>query len=41
VVDSLENVANAIDQAGVEMIGSGARSEGSGRGVRLIERQQP
>ena len=41
VVDSLEKVANAINDAGVELIGSGARSEGSGRGVRLIERKQP
>ena len=41
VVDSLEKVANAISDAGVELIGSGARSEGSGRGVRLIERKQP
>lgn len=39
VVDSLEKVANAINQAGVELIGSGARSEGEGRGVRLIERK--
>ena len=38
VVDSLEKVVNAINQAGVELIGGGARSEGSGRGVRLIER---
>ena len=41
VVDSLEKVANAINDAGVELIGSGARSEGSGRGVRLLERKQP
>jgi hypothetical protein len=41
VVDSLEKVTNAINLAGVELIGSGARSEGSGRGVRLFERKQP
>jgi predicted transcriptional regulator len=38
VVDSLEKVVNAINRAGVELIGNGARSEGEGRGVRLIER---
>lgn len=38
VVDSLEKVVNALNQSGVELIGSGARSEGVGRGVRLIER---
>lgn len=39
VVDSLDKVANAINAAGVELIGAGARSEGSGRGVRLLERK--
>jgi len=39
VVDSLEKVVNAINAAGVELIQAGARSEGSGRGVRLLERQ--
>jgi hypothetical protein len=41
VVDSLDKVANAINEAGVELIGSGARSEGTGRGVRLIGRGDP
>lgn len=39
VVDSLEKVVNAINEAGVELIAHGARSEGAGRGVRLIERK--
>lgn len=39
VVDSLEKVLGAINGAGVELIGSGARSEGAGRGVRLFERK--
>jgi len=38
VVDSLEKVVNAINAAGVELIGNGAPSEGQGRGVRLIAR---
>jgi predicted transcriptional regulator len=38
VVDSLEKVVNAINEAGVELIAAGARSEGTGRGVRLLER---
>lgn len=38
VVDSLEKVVNAVNEAGVELIAAGARSEGSGWGVRLIER---
>jgi predicted transcriptional regulator len=37
VVDSLEKVVTALNGAGVELIGTGARSEGAGRGVRLIE----
>lgn len=39
VVDSLDKVVRAINEAGVELIAAGARSEGAGRGVRLIERQ--
>ncbi|WP_332698368.1 MULTISPECIES: helix-turn-helix domain-containing protein [Alphaproteobacteria] len=39
VVDSLEKVVNAINAAGVELIAGGARSEGEGRGVRLLERK--
>ncbi len=38
VVDSLEKVVNAINEAGVELIAAGARSEGAGRGVRLLDR---
>lgn len=38
VVESLEKVVNAFNAAGVELIGPGARSDGQGRGVRLIER---
>lgn len=37
VVDSLEKVVNAINDAGVELIAGGTRSEGTGRGVRLID----
>jgi len=39
VVDSLDKVVKAINEAGVELIAAGARSEGAGRGVRLIERR--
>jgi transcriptional regulator with XRE-family HTH domain len=39
VVDSLEKVVNALNAAGVELIASGARSEGTGRGVRLLEKR--
>ena len=35
VVDSLTKVVEALDHAGVELIGEGARSDGRGRGVRL------
>ncbi len=35
VVDSLTKVVDALDLAGVELIGEGAKSEGRGRGVRL------
>lgn len=38
VVDSLEKVSNALATQGVELIAPGSRSEGSGRGVRLIGR---
>lgn len=41
VVDSLEKVVQAFAEAGVELIGEGAPSQGLGRGVRLIERRQP
>jgi predicted transcriptional regulator len=36
-VDSLVKVVEALDGAGVELIGEGAASTGSGRGVRLKE----
>ncbi len=38
VVDSLEKVMTALSKAGVELIVEGAPSQGTGRGVRLIDR---
>lgn len=38
-VDSLTRVVEALRDAGVELIGEGARSESGGRGVRLCEPQ--
>ena len=35
VVDSLMKVVEALDRAGIELIGEGAQSSGQGRGVRL------
>jgi predicted transcriptional regulator len=35
VVDTLVKVVEALDRAGVELIGEGAASVGAGRGVRL------
>jgi len=35
IVDSLMQVVEALNQAGIELIGDNARSEGGGRGVRL------
>jgi predicted transcriptional regulator len=35
VVDSLTKIVEALDRAGVELIGEGAVSSGGGRGVRL------
>jgi hypothetical protein len=35
VVDSLAKVVEALDLAGIELIGDGARSPLGGRGVRL------
>lgn len=35
VVDTLTKVVEALDRAGVELIGENASSHGSGRGVRL------
>lgn len=37
VVDSLTKVVDALNLAGIELIGEGARSAGGGRGVRLRE----
>lgn len=34
-VDSLMKLVTALDNAGVELIGEGATSQGGGRGVRL------
>ena len=34
-VDSLTKLVSALDKAGVELIGEGAASQASGRGVRL------
>lgn len=34
-VDSLMKLIHALDAAGIELIGEGAASQGSGRGVRL------
>ena len=34
-VDSLVKLVDALDKAGIELIGEGAVSEGAGRGVRL------
>lgn len=35
VIDTLTKVVEALQAAGVELIGENARSEGNGRGVRL------
>ncbi|MBK4216834.1 helix-turn-helix domain-containing protein [Paracoccus caeni] len=37
VVDSLTRVIEALDAAGIELIGDGATSQTGGRGVRLKE----
>ena len=37
VVDSLVKVVGALENAGIELIGEGAGSTGTGRGVRLRE----
>ncbi|WP_265519733.1 helix-turn-helix domain-containing protein [Nitratireductor luteus] len=37
VVESLTKIVEALDRAGVELIGEGAQSLGGGRGVRLKE----
>ena len=35
VVDTLTKIVEALDRAGVELIGEGVQSQGAGRGVRL------
>ena len=35
IVDTLTKVIEALNAAGVELIGENARSDGGGRGVRL------
>jgi predicted transcriptional regulator len=35
IVDSLMKVVNALDRAGIELIGERARSDSGGRGVRF------
>ncbi len=35
VVDSLTKIVEALDRAGVELIGEGVQSTGGGRGVRM------
>jgi len=40
VVESLTKIVEALDQAGVELIGEGAVSLGGGRGVRFKEPAQ-
>jgi len=37
VVDTLTKVVEALNAAGIELIGDNAKSEGGGRGVRLKE----
>lgn len=37
IVDSLNKVVDALNAAGIELIGDGAQSMGGGRGVRLRE----
>ena len=41
VVDTLVKVVDALNRAGVELIGEHARSEESGRGVRLKQPGPP
>lgn len=41
IVDTLTKVIEALNAAGVELIGENARSEGGGRGVRLRQPRLP
>lgn len=39
-IDTLTRIVEALDEAGVELIGNGQPSQGQGRGVRLKEPRQ-
>jgi len=41
VVDSLVKVVQALETAGIELIGENAKSSGGGRGVRFREPKAP
>ena len=41
VVDSLVKLVDALEAAGIELIGDNATSSGGGRGVRLREPRAP
>jgi transcriptional regulator with XRE-family HTH domain len=41
VIDTLTKVVEALDAAGVELIGDNVRSVGNGRGVRFKEPRSP
>jgi len=41
IIDTLTKVAEALDTAGIELIGDHARSDTGGRGVRLKEPAPP
>ena len=41
VVDSLVKVVQALESAGIELIGDNAQSSGGGRGVRFREPKAP
>jgi len=41
IVDTLTKVVTALDEAGIELIGDGARSDKGGRGVRLKTAEAP
>lgn len=41
VIDTLTKVVEALDQAGIELVGENAISSGGGRGVRLKARHTP
>jgi transcriptional regulator with XRE-family HTH domain len=41
VIDTLTKVVEALDRAGIELIGDNATSNGGGRGVRLKQPRVP